>query len=268
MGKAMDEEKKYQYDLEQHWRTNLRNSWKTIIDTASRPMMDTPEPFAFSEQYVLPDDAPIEEYPAAFQKLYQEKREKYVTKYILNNLEELTEKGEFETTQQYETRKAQHQLDLEHLAKVAKEEFEKIGCLQIREEYLLEINREHEEAYQAYQRKNNEVEKYNQMIQWARTITSYFYHQIQERFTIGGYDADNQRFTINWSGYWNAEATGTLSIPIEIAPRFKAKFNDSGFTTVIDFIDIDTGETKGYVVFESQKYDFTVCQKPLNKISF
>jgi len=180
-------------------------------------------------------DAGIEEYLkiSEYNKVYDEEKENFITDYLEKNL---SPKGEFETTAQFEVRK-------EDIKNSAENMFLEKG-LEILQEY-------HEE-------KKEKVQHHRKCAECAKKIVSLLWQAKDKTLTLGAYHADEQYFDFTWKGYSYAYAfQSRLQIPLEYASKFKETYAE-GVSFKIQSVDLQEGKAQCTVSFENVDYNLAL----------
>ena len=145
---------------------------------------------------------------------------KFTDEYLQQNL---TEKGEFETTKAYQQR-------IEEMKNEAKMKFESNKSSLI-ESFITKTNAESKE--------------YNLPIELARLFIS---SKLDKPVKLEKYDADKQEFAIVWDGF-TIKNCNQLRMPINVAPDFKQSLPNGEFAIIPKSYRIEARKEGGITLF-------------------
>ena len=163
---------------------------------------------------------------------------KFTDEYLQQNL---TEKGEFETTKAYQQR-------TEEMKNAAKMKFESNKSSLI-ESFITKTNAESKE--------------YNLPIELARLFIS---SKLDKPVKLEKYDADKQEFAIVWDGF-TIKNCNQLRMPINVAPDFKQSLPNGEFVIIPQSYKTEASKYGGInlfikcsVEFQGVEYSYDLCQ--------
>lgn len=218
-------EKQYNSDIEEHFMCGWLKAQTAFVYLVT----------AVQNVPTITSEDSLEEYLCfpEYRKLSEKEKTSFTENYLKENL---SQKGEFETTAQYEQRRQNILYDAEN-------QFS---------EYILQLlKKTHQEKISVSQKQEKESS-------FARWIAQEVWNIIPKTASLEEYNADKQSFAFKWKG-WSNEYCGTISISLDIAQRFKQTFSE-GMPFIIKSVSFTEGIAQCAVVFEETEYPFMIRQ--------